>query len=58
MSDCVVKCPAGTAMQWVWARYYCAAVRVNPGMLHFTNLAQDTYMSLLFRSASNIHELE
>lgn len=45
-------------MQWVWARYYCAAVRVNPGMLHFTNLAQDTYMSLLFRSASNIHELE
>lgn len=58
MSDHAVKCPVGATMQCVCALYLCAAVMADPGMLHFTSLAQDTYMSLLFRSTSNIHELE
>lgn len=58
MSDRVVQCPAGTTMQRFCAHYHCAAVMVNPGMLHFTSLAQDIYASLFFRSVSNIHELE
>lgn len=58
MSDHAVKCPVGATMQCVCALYLCAAVMADPGMLLFTSLAQDTYMSLLFRSTSNIHELE
>lgn len=58
MSDHVVKCPAGATIQCVCTLYHCAVVMANPGMMHFTSLVQSTYMSLLFRSASNIHELE
>jgi len=47
MSDRVVKCLAGTTVQRVCARYYCAAVMFNPGMLHFTSVTQDIYMSCI-----------
>lgn len=58
MSDHVVKCPAGAMMQYLSTLYHCAEMMADPGMLHFTSLVQDTHMSLLFRSTSNIHELK
>lgn len=58
MSDHVVKCPAGASMHCVCTLCHHAVVMADPGMMHFTSLVQGTYMSLLFRSASNIHESE
>lgn len=58
MSNCVVKCSSGTVMQWVCAHYYCAAVMVNPRMLHFTSLTQGTYTSLLLDAINTGDEPE